>query len=82
MENAYINLTQAQRYCFRKIFADLDAELLKGNIAAVLAQVYPDGIRATVISGREFKVVQAALGGDKKIGAATLSEYIDKNFKE
>ncbi len=83
MKNEYIiSLTQAQRYCFRGAFADLNEKLSKGKSAAVMAQVYPDGMRVMCVSGKKFKVIQAVLGGDTEKSSATLSEHIAKKYTE
>jgi hypothetical protein len=82
MKNIYIQLTPMQRCFLKEVFADLDTELLKGNSAAIIAQVYPDGMRVAVLRGKKFEVVRDALGGDKEKKAATLAEHITDKFKE
>lgn len=69
-----IEFTQDQRDQLRSLFSEFSDEISSDNPGAVLAQVFPDGMRVTCIQGDKFKSVQKALGGDASKFAATLKE--------
>jgi hypothetical protein len=77
MKNTYIQLTSEQTDALSGVFDDLDKEVEGGKVAAVIAQVFPDGMRVTVLSGELFEKTAALLGGNQTAGARTLAEHIN-----
>jgi hypothetical protein len=80
MENIYIPITEPQRMLLQPIWDRLATLNTTGEKGAVMAQVYPDGMRVVIISGKEFDTIADTLGGDRKKTDSTLAEHMLKKL--
>ena len=77
MKPIRINLTNDQIIQLEPAFKKLHEVSSKGELGAILAQIYPDGMLVLTISGNSAKKLADTIGlNPEKNSAATLAERL------